>query len=136
MMIDGKPKSYTRVYNIWRGMRARCQIKTNPSYYAYGGRGIKVCDEWQKSDAFIDWAYKNGYKDNLTIDRIDPDGNYEPSNCRWISNKKNAKRSRKPYSLPYSDVKQSHKLWEHLVELGLSVDNFPEPKYPWDESCD
>lgn len=74
----------TRLYQIWQDMRNRCGRETATGYKYYGGRGISVCDEWQKSfETFRDWSLKNGYAENLTIDRINPDGNYEPSNCRW-----------------------------------------------------
>lgn len=79
----------TRLYKVWIGMRYRCNCPTCKDYADYGGRGISVCDEWSTFPPFRDWAMANGYdpkaaKGKCTIDRINPDGNYEPSNCRWV----------------------------------------------------
>lgn len=77
--------SNTRIYHIWQGMRYRCYTKTCSTYKNYGAKGIKVCDEWRNSFAkFYKWSIKNNYNDNLTIDRINPKGDYEPNNCRWV----------------------------------------------------
>ena len=78
----------TRIYRIWCGMKRRCYNKHNEHFDRYGGRGIIVCDEW-KTDFmnFYDWAMSNGYDDKLSIDRINNEGNYEPSNCRWANQK-------------------------------------------------
>lgn len=78
--------SHTRIYTEWRHMKDRCLNKNHKAYSYYGGRGISVCPEWINDvSVFADWAYSNGYKEGLTLDRIDPNGNYEPNNCRWIS---------------------------------------------------
>lgn len=133
-LYDGMLMSSCRAYKIWQGMKRRCTNKNDAHYYLYGGRGIKVCDEWlNNSEAFMDWAYSHGYADGLEIDRIDPDGNYEPNNCRWVTKTENRKRKRKPYSVPQSDIKQAHKVWEYCKAAGCDMSNFPEPKYSWQE---
>lgn len=77
--------SHTRLYGIWAGMKHRCTNEKHSSYIHYGGRGIAICDEWLDFLSFRSWALSNGYEDELSLDRIDNDGNYCPENCRWVS---------------------------------------------------
>lgn len=86
--------SGTRLHRIWTEMKTRCLNQNDCHYKWYGARGISVCDEWLDFVPFSEWALSNGYKDDLTIDRIDNDGNYEPSNCRWITQSEQCKNHR------------------------------------------
>lgn len=87
----------TRIYQCWKDMKRRCYNPKTKSFKNYGGRGILVCNDWLHNfQAFHEWAMANGYRDNLTIDRIDVNGNYEPSNCQWIPLSEQPKNRRKP----------------------------------------
>ena len=88
-------QSKTKLYAVWCAMRNRCNKPGVNGYNRYGGRGIKVCEEWQNSFVpFLGWAMANGYKEGLEIDRINNDGNYCPENCRWVTRFENMQNTR------------------------------------------
>ena len=88
--------SKTRLYYIWNSMKQRCHNHKSKDYRHYGLRGIRVCDDWRNNfTSFRDWAISNGYTDELTIDRIDVNGNYEPLNCRWVTMAEQNRNKRK-----------------------------------------
>ena len=97
----GEARSH--LYTVWHVMKQRCENKKNPGFKYYGGKGVKVCDAWQEYKGFAEWAYQNGYeyretaewKDKLSIDRIDSNGDYCPENCRWITVSENTIRATK-----------------------------------------
>lgn len=95
--------SNTRIYNIWKDMRKRCNNPNSSNYKNYGGRGITICDEWQNNFmSFYTWSMNNGYSDNLSIDRINVSGNYEPSNCRWVDRKTQNSNTRQNHFITYN----------------------------------
>ena len=96
-----------RLYRIWKAMKSRCYYPKNKCFNSYGARGISICEEWKSSfAAFARWALANGYLGNLTIDRIDVDGNYCPENCRWITMQEQQKNKRKTPPIATGDVKR------------------------------
>lgn len=99
-------KRYRRLYQIWADMKTRCYNKNSKPYKNYGGRGIGVCYEWQeKFENFFNWAMENGYTDELTIDRIDINGDYEPENCKWATrSEQNANQRLKEHSTEYTGI--------------------------------
>lgn len=98
--------SGTRIYREWQGMKRRCLKPNDKAYNNYGGRSITICDEWlDKPDKFFEWAFQNGYRDDLTIDRIDVNGNYEPSNCRWADIKTQCRNRRSNVYIDYKGKK-------------------------------
>ena len=113
-------KSHTRIYVEWQNMKQRCFDPKDKSYPDYGGRGISICPEWvgeHGAKNFISWAYENGYKDDLQIDRIDNNGNYCPENCRWATKKEQANNRRSNILITYNGKTQTLKQW--CEELGL-----------------
>ena len=110
--------SYTRLYAIYNHMKTRCYNKNNERYKHYGGRGIMICDEWLHDFMnFYNWAIKNGYKDNRSIDRIDVDGNYEPSNCRWATPKQQANNKQNTIYLTHNGKTQTMAQWCNDLNL-------------------
>ena len=123
----------SRIYGIWQAIKNRCYNKNHKSYKDYGERGIKVCEEWRdKENGFINfynWAIQNGYDENVeskqcTIDRIDTNGNYEPSNCRWVSSKIQSNNKRNNINITYNNRTQTLKQWCEELDINYKMAHF------------
>lgn len=111
-------KSNSRIYRIWRNMKSRCYCKKNAIYKYYGERGITVCDEWVDDfKSFYYWAMQNGYADELSIDRKDVNGNYEPNNCRWATKKEQANNTRNNRIITYKGVTLTLSQWSEKTGI-------------------
>lgn len=126
-------KSHTRIYNIWRNIKARCYNPKNAKYYCYGARNIAVCESWRKDfNSFYEWAINNGYSDNLTIDRINNDGNYEPSNCRWATNAEQANNKSNNRTIEYNGESHTLAEWAKLKNLSYKSLSLRINTHHWD----
>jgi len=128
-------ETHSRLSEIFRTMKKRCYYPKHNKYKDYGGRGIKLCDEWNDRTiirisgirytkgwlAFKDWALKNGYADNLTIDRIDVNGNYEPSNCRWVTQQVQANNRINNINITYKGKTQTVADWCRELNLNFNT---------------
>ena len=108
-------QTYSRLYNIWCHIKYRCFNPKAKNYHNYGGRGITMCEEWRNDfQAFYDWSMQNGYSDDLSIDRNDNDGNYEPSNCRWATTKEQGNNRRTNRSVTYNGETHTITEWNDM----------------------
>lgn len=110
--------SGTRIYSEWQGMKGRCYNKGNARYADWGGRGIEVCEQWRNSfESFYTWAMANGYQDNLTIDRIDNNGNYCPENCRWVGQQEQCRNRRSNINLTIGNSTRTLMEWCEIFQV-------------------
>lgn len=110
-MITKHGMTGTRIYSIWNSMRNRCNNPNALRYKDYGGRGIKCCEEWNDFKEFLKWANSNGYKDDLTLDRIDNNKSYCPDNCRWVTMEQQQYNKRTTHYLTYNGETKSMAEW-------------------------
>lgn len=125
-MLRERPKTHglagTRLYKTWTGIKYRCYNSKATGYHNYGGRGISVCKEWYDDfTMFLKWAMENGYKDTLTLERIDNDGNYEPSNCKWATKSEQASNRRTSRIYVIDGVRKSIFNWCDYYKIDFSA---------------
>lgn len=124
--------SGTRLYITWRNMISRCTNPKDPQFFRYGSRGIAVCDAWRDSfQAFHDLAMANGYREDLTIDRINNDGNYCPDNCRWATRLEQAQNTRKTRLITYNGETHSVCEWARILGMNQGTLNNRLNLYGW-----
>lgn len=112
----------TRLYSCWVGIKTRCNNPKSKAYKRYGARGIKVCEEWNNSfERFCLWAMANGYNDDLTLDRIDVNGNYEPNNCRWISMQEQQNNRRDNHFITYNGETHTTAEWARILGINYQT---------------
>lgn len=111
----------TKLYEIWKSIKNRCLNPKSLAYKNYGGRGITICQKW-KDDfmEFYTWSMQNGYNENLSIDRINNDGNYEPSNCRWVDRKTQANNTRTNHFITFDNQTLTIKQWSEKLNIPYS----------------
>lgn len=126
----GKKKN-KRINIIYNGMKARCYNSNTPEYKNYGGRGIKICDEWLDNYwNFENWAINNGYKNNLSIDRINNDENYEPNNCRWATRIQQQNNTRNNKFIVYKGERKTIAEWSRIIGVSSTCLSYRLKK--WD----
>lgn len=128
----------TRLYTVWANIKARCYYKKDIDYQDYGGRGIIMCEEWRNSfQTFYDWAMENGYDENAekwqcTIERIDVNGNYEPSNCKWATIKEQANNKTNNFNITYKGETKTLAQWAEDLDLPYKTLYARIHCYHWD----
>ncbi len=111
-----------RLYRIWRGIKTRCYDVNCARYSNYGKRGIAMCNEWRGNfNAFYEWAVSNGYQDNLTIERIDVNGNYEPLNCTWVNAKIQANNRTNNHLIFFNNQTYTLSEWADILKINRST---------------
>lgn len=113
--------SSTKIYHVWASMKNRCKNPNDRNYHHYGGRGIMYCDEWEKFEPFYKWAYENGYKEGLSIDRVDVNGNYEPDNCIWITMEEQQNNKRDNVLITYRNKTQNIMQWSKELNVTFNL---------------
>ena len=121
----------TRLYRIWSSMKRRCYNLNDKNYKNYGERGITICEEWNEFINFYNWAIKNNYDDNLTIDRIDVNKNYEPNNCRWVDRKIQGNNTRRNHYITYNGETKTMSEWADLYGINYNTLRGRINNYNW-----
>lgn len=111
-----------KVYHVFNSMKSRCYAKSNTAYHNYGGKGVKICDEWLNDvEEFVGWAMSNGYKEGLTIERIDSNGDYCPENCKWATRKEQANNVSTNINIEYNGRTQTLSQWAEEYDIKMNT---------------
>ena len=124
-------EAHSRLHNIWGQMKGRCENPKNHAFEHYGARGIAVCDEWKEYANFRDWAMLNGYRESLSIDRIDNDKGYSPDNCRWTTMKKQSNNRRSNHTISFNGETHTLEEWASIKGLKYGTLSSRINRYHW-----
>ncbi len=124
-------KSETKLYKVWGSMKARCQNPNDKSYFLYGARGIKVFGTWNRFEPFCAWAMANGYREGLTLERVDNNSGYSPSNCAWIPKSKQSSNTRRCKLITWRGETRILRDWARKLGLPYCVIQARLKKYGW-----
>ena len=120
-----------RLYSIWRNMKQRCNNPNASKYKNYGGKGISFCEEWENYKPFHDWAINNGYSDDLTLDRIDNNGDYCPENCRWVTYRQQNLNSSQNHLVTFKGETKTITEWSEILNIKRTTLYSRISKYGW-----
>lgn len=123
---------YHSLYSTWLDIKKRCYNPNSHDYHNYGGRGIQMCEEWRNNfDIFEEWCLSHGYAKGLSIDRINNNGNYEPSNCRWVSNKTQCNNKRTNFIITYNNETHTLMEWSEITGIKWGTIRKRIVEYHW-----
>lgn len=126
--------SRSKIYHVYHSVKNRCFKKTNKHYKDYGARGIIMCDEWKTSfETFYNWATSNGYKEGLTLERMDVNGNYDPENCTWITQSEQCNNKRTTLYATINGETKTLKEWSEISGITYNTLFFRKEKYKWSD---
>jgi len=124
--------SDNKLYRVWQSMRSRCKTQSNTAYKWYGGKGVKVCAEWDNDfESFLEWSYKNGYKPGLSIDRIRCDGDYCPDNCRWVGRAIQDNNRTDNHYIEYNGETHTMTEWARITGINVNTLSGRINRYGW-----
>jgi len=118
---EAKRGKQSKLYRVWQNMKSRCRNPETSYYQYYGEKGVELCEEWEEFENFREWAKKNGYQDDLEIDRKDNDGNYCPENCHWVTRSEQMNNTEQNHILTYKSKNMTAIQWARKLDMNVNT---------------